>query len=214
MNLESFENEIVRLENQLQEAIAALRALKDIQATFQDMQPRYERLKQLTDEAAGLPDHYAKQFETARKQAEARLNQLEAQLRQQSEEWKALVVIHQQVHSQLQQYIDQSITALQQQCENQQTELDALSVRYEQDQAETRQRIKQSSAVLQQAFITLDERTSLAHSNLQEWMASDMNELENKLQQQIRQRFQDALFVGLLALAVASGTLAVVLLSK
>ena len=63
MNLDSFENEIVRLESQLQDAIATLRVLKDVQATFQDMQPRYERLKQLTDEVAGLPDHYAEQFE-------------------------------------------------------------------------------------------------------------------------------------------------------
>ena len=84
MNLESFENEIARLESQLQDAIAALRALKDIQATFKDMQPRYERLKQLTDEAAGLPEHYAKQFETARKQAEAR----SARMKKQVQQWK------------------------------------------------------------------------------------------------------------------------------
>lgn len=34
MNLESFEKEIARLETQLQDAITALRVLKDIQATF------------------------------------------------------------------------------------------------------------------------------------------------------------------------------------
>lgn len=213
MNLESFENEIARLESQLQDAIAALRALKDIQATFQDMQPRYERLKQLTDEAAGLPNHYAKQFETARKQAEARLNQLEAQLQQQGEEWKAVVVQHQQTHNQLQKNIDQSIAALRQQCENQQTDLESLSVRYQQDQSENRQRMKQSTAVLQQAITAQDEQVSLAHTNLREWIASAMNELESSVRRESKQRFNRVLFFVLLSLVITLVTLAAPLLS-
>lgn len=214
MNLESFENEIARLESQLQDAIAALRALKDIQATFQDMQPRYERLKKLTDEAAGLPDHYAKLFETARQQAEARLNQLETQLKQQGEEWKEVVVQHQQTHNQLQKNIDKSITNLLQQCENRQIEVDALSVRYQQDQAETRQWIKQSTAVLQQAITTLDKRVSLVHGDLREWVATTLNESDSKLQQRIKQRFLAALWMSILALGGVAGVVAFMLLNR
>lgn len=116
MNVESFENEIAKLESQLQDAIAALRVLPDIQATFQDMQPRYERLRQLTDAAAGLPEHYAQQFETARQQAESRLAQLEKQLRQQQTRWEVTL-------NELQQQTDRSLAELGQQIEIQKIEL-------------------------------------------------------------------------------------------
>lgn len=195
MNLESFENEIARLESQLQDAIAALRALKDIQATFKDMQPRYERLKQLTDEAAGLPEHYAKQFETARKQAEARLAQLEAQFQQQAD-WKITVTQYQHANNQLQQRTNSRFVELSQRLETHQAALDVFT------------------AQQQQAITTLNEQVSLVHTGLRELITNAMNKLEIELRLEMKQRFNGALWIGLLALVAALGTLAIVLLRK
>jgi DNA repair exonuclease SbcCD ATPase subunit len=203
MNLESFENEIARLESQLQDAIVALRALKDIQATFKDMQPRYERLKQLTDEAAGLPGHYAKQFETARKQAETRLAQLEAQFQQQQADWQITVTQYQQAHSELQQ-----------QLKSQQIALDTLSIQQQQDQATFQHHIEQTKTTLQESITILAEQGSLANIQLREFMEQENSKFAIELRQEIQKRFNYTLFIGLLSLTVALGTLAVALLQR
>lgn len=203
MNLESFENEIARLESQLQDAIMALRALKDIQATFKDMQPRYERLKQLTDEVAGLPNLYAKQFETARHQAEDRLAQLEAQFQQQQTDWQINVTQYQQAHSELQQRL-----------KSQQIVLDTLSIQQQQDQATFQHHIEQTKTTLQESITVLADQCSLANIQLREFMEQANSKFAIELRQEIQKRFNYTLFIGLLSLTVALGTLAIAFLQR
>jgi DNA repair exonuclease SbcCD ATPase subunit len=207
MKLESFENEIVRLESQLQEAIDALQTLKDIQAIFQDIQPRYERLKQLTDDATGFEG----QYEAVRRQGE-QLAQLAEQLCQNGAEWKATFTEYQQICKESQRETEQLIAALVQRYENQQNGLNALAANYQRGQAEIRQHMGQSIAEIQQANAILDKQLVLVRGDLRDLAENVMNELESKFGQQIRQRFQGALFVCFLALAVALGTLAALLL--
>ncbi|WP_295429005.1 hypothetical protein [uncultured Thiodictyon sp.] len=207
MKLESFENEIVRLESQLQDAIAALRSLKDIQAIFQDIQPRYERLKQLTDDATGFEG----QYEAVRQQAE-QLAQLEEQVGRNGAEWKAAFTEYQQTYNKSQRETEAAIAALVQRCENQQNGLNALAANCQRNQAEVLQHIERSTAEFQQANAILDRQLALVRADLRDLAGNFMNELENKFGQQIRQRFQSALLVGFLALAAALGALAVLLL--
>lgn len=210
MNLESFEKEIARLETQLQDAITALRVLKDIQATFQDMQPRYERLKYLTDEAARLPEHYAEQFASARKQAEARLIQLEEQLNQQQNRWEIALTQHQQIHNEWQQRTDQSLTHLQQHLEIQQAALDALVTQQQQIQSALEESITQVRTELQDSVITLDERATLANAKLKTFMEKALQDQAQKLREEFTRQFRWALLTGFIGWAIALGTLAVV----
>lgn len=202
MNVESFENEIAKLESQLQDAIAALRALKDIQATFQDMQPRYERLKQLTDEAARLPQHYAQQFETARQEAEARLAQLEAQSQQQQADWQATLTQHERIHQGLRQHLH-----------GQQTTLATLTTQQQQSQAALQAAITQSVTDLQHTIAALDERTASANLTLKAIMDKAVQDQAQQLREEWTAQFKKALFTGLLAGAIALGAW-IIMLSK
>lgn len=159
MNLESFENEIARLDSQLQEAIATLRILKDIQATFQDMQPRYERLKQLSDEAAGLPDHYAKQFEMAHKQAEDQLKQLEAQYQQQQAHLETTLAEYQQQSN-------AHLTLMKEQLQQQQAQWQATFSQQQEAQTALETALTSSIAKLRQRLTTVDQQTATAHADL------------------------------------------------
>lgn len=210
MNVESFENEIAQLESQLQDAIAALRTLKDIQATFQDMQPRYERLKQLTDAAAGLPEHYARQFEIARQQAEARLAHLETQVRQQQARWDAVLKQHQQVHRELQQHGDQALADVHQRLETHQTKLTALVVRQQQDQVAAAA-TAQATTELQHAMAALDERASLVNTSLKAFMEKALQNQAEQLREAFTRQFRWALLTGFIGWVIALGTLAVAL---
>lgn len=194
MNVESFENEIAKLENQLQDAIAALRALKDIRATFQDMQPRYERLKQLTDEAARLPAHYAEQFEAARRRAEVRLTQLEAQLQQQQTDWQAAITQDQQVHQ-----------ALQQRLQVHKTALETLATQQQQNQAALQAAITQSVTEIQDSITLFDERASSANASLKAFIEEALQDQARQLREEWTAQFKKALVTGLLAGAIALG---------
>ena len=186
MNLESFEKEIARLETQLQDAITALQVLTDIQTTFQDMQPRYERLKHLTDEAARLPEHYAEQFASARTQAEARLVQLEEQLNQQQNRWEIALKQHQQIHNEWQQRTDRSLTHLYQHLEIQQAVLDDL-VAQKKIQAMLEESIKQVRKKLQ-----------------------DSEDQAQQFRDKFARQFRWALLTAFIGWAIAFGTLSVV----
>ena len=211
MNVESFENEIAQLESQLQDAIAALRALKDIQATFQDMQPRYERLKQLTDAAAGLPEHYARQFESARQQAEVRLAHLETQVRQQQTRWDATLQQHQQAHRELQQHGDQALVDVHQRLETHQNKLTTLAVRQQQDQVAAATATAQATTELQHAIAALDERASLVNTSLKAFVEKAFQNQAEQLREKFTRQFRWASLTGFIGWVIALGTLAVAL---
>ena len=205
MNLESFENEIARLENQFQEAIAALRALKDIQATFKDMQPRYERLKQLTDEAAGLPDHYAKQFEIAHKQAEDRLKQLEVPIRQQQAHLETLLADHQQQTS-------ARLGELTAQLQQEQAAAQITVARHQQTHQELQQNlaalqasVTQMITAQQHTIAALDQRTATANEQLRVTLENALHDQNRQLREGATAQFNKALITGLLAGAIAVG---------
>ncbi len=186
MNLESFEKEVARLETQLQDAITALQVLTDIQTTFQDMQPCYEHLKHLIDEAARLPEHYAEQFASARTQAETRLVQLEEQLNQQQNRWEIALKQHQQIHNEWQQRTDRSLTHLYQHLEIQQAVLDDL-VAQKKIQAMLEESIKQVRKKLQ-----------------------DSEDQAQQFRDKFARQFRWALLTAFIGWAIAFGTLSVV----
>lgn len=201
MNLESFEKEIALLESQLQEAIATLRILKDVQATFQDMQPRYERLKQLTDEAAGLPDHYAKQFETARKQVEDRLKQLEAQYQQQQGHLETTLAEYQQQS-------DACLTLMKEQLQQQQTQWQATFSQQQQAQTGLETALTSSITELRQTLVTVDERATATHVNFKAFVNQALQDQALELRDESKQQFRIAI---LLALAIGAGLLILLL---
>lgn len=174
------------------------------------MQPRYERLKYLTDEAARLPEHYAEQFASARKQAEARLMQLEEQINQQKNRWEIALTQHQQIHNEWQQRMDQSLTHLQQHLEIQQAALDALVTQQQQIQTALEESITQVRKKLQDLVIALDERAALANANLKTFMEKALQDQAQQLQDKFTRQFRWALLTGFIGWAIALGTLAVV----
>lgn len=205
MNIESFENEIVQLENQLRDAITAQRALQEIQATFQDMQPRYERLKQLIDVAGQLPQHYSQKFATVIQDAEVRLAGLETPIRQQQDHLVARL-------DQYQQQMDTRLAAFDAIIQQQQAGLDTMVAQYQQvqqdihhSQARLEHAVALSVTKWQQALDALDQRMSTAHTQLQ---ASVDVTLQDHAMQQGRKseaQFNKALVIGLLACAIAMG---------
>lgn len=205
MNVESFENEIARLETQLQDAIAALRALKDIRATFQDMQPRYERLQHLIDEAAALPEHYAQQFEKVRREAEVRLAQLETPIRQQQAHLETLLADHQQQASarlgeltaqfQQEQAAAQTTVTLHQQ----------IHQELQQNLAALQASVTQMITAQQHTIAALDQRTATANEQLRVTVEQALQDQNRQLREGTTAQFNKALITGLLAGAIAVG---------
>lgn len=211
MKIEAFEAEITRLENQLQDAISALRALPDIQTTFQDLQARYERLQSLIDEAARLPERYAQEFATVRQQAEARLAQLEAPIRQQQTHLETLLADHQQ-----QAYA--RLGELAAQLQQEQAAAQTTVTRHQQIHQELQQNlaalqasVTQMITAQQHTIAALDQRTATANEQLRVTLEKALQDQNRQLREGTTAQFNKVLIIGLLAGTIALGAWIVLL---
>ena len=205
MKIEAFEDEITRLENQLQDAITALRALPDIQTAFQDLQARYEHLQSLIDEAARLPERYTQELATARQQAEARLAQLETPIRQQQAHLETLLADHQRQAS-------ARLGELTVQLKQEQATAQTTVARHQQIHQELQQNlaalqasVTQMITAQQHTIAALDQRTATANEQLRVTLENALQDQNRQLREGSTAQFNKALITGLLASAIAVG---------
>lgn len=197
MNIDAFEAEIARLENQLQDAINALRALPDIQSAFQDLQRRIAPLQTLIDEAARLPERYARDLATVREQAEARLTQLEATIQQQQVELETTLTDYQQQS-------DTRLSLMKEQLQQQQAQWQAAFNQQQQTQTALEGTLNPAIAELRQQLATLDQKTAIAHTNLEAFMKQILKDQALELQEESKGQFAMAM---VLTLVIGAGLL-------
>lgn len=201
MNFESFEQEIAQLQNQLQDAVAALRALQDIQTTFQGMEQGYQRLQAQLDEAARLPERYAQELVTVQQQTEARLAQLENPIRQQQAHLETTLAEYQQQS-------DTRLTLMKEQLQQQQTQWQATFNQQQQAQTALETALTSSIAELRQRLATVDQRAATAHADLKAFVNQALQNQALELRDESKQQFRIAI---LLALAIGAGLLILLL---
>jgi chromosome segregation ATPase len=197
MNIDAFEAEIARLESQLQDAIAALRALPDIQTAFQDLQGRYAHLQTLIDEAARLPERYAQDLATIRQQAEARLAHLEAPIRQQQAHLETMLAEHQRQS-------DTRLTLMKEQLQQQQAQWQAAFNQQQQGQTALEDALNSAIAELRQQLAALDQQTAAAHTNLQAFLQHALKDQALELEEESKRQFGVTM---LLTMAIGAGLL-------
>lgn len=205
MNIESFEKEIAQLESQLRDAVSAVQVMQEIQSTYRDMQSRYDRLKQLLDQVALLPEHYAQQLATQQQQAEARLVELENPIRQQQAQLLDMLTQHQQ-------QVDARLAAMDSKIQAQKGERDTMFTRHErvhqelhQTLAKQTQAIEQSKARSQKMKAVLEQRLSDIDAELRTVMNQALEDQARELWVKSKAQSNKALITGLLAGVIALG---------